>query len=78
MVNVSDTLPSEILGVTGRRSDFRPGLYIQELASTANSRSALPREVQRCFLTHTFWNGRIDEIRPLILLGLAGLIFEAF
>lgn len=31
-----------------------------------------------CFLTHTLWNSRIDEIRPLILWGLAGGDFEGF
>jgi hypothetical protein len=29
-------------------------------------------------ITHTFWNGRIEWIRPLILSGLAGWIFEGF
>jgi hypothetical protein len=33
---------------------------------------------ERLFLTHTFWNGRIEWIRPLILSGLAGGIFEGF
>ena len=28
--------------------------------------------------THTFRNGRIVEIRPLILWGLRGVFFEAF
>jgi hypothetical protein len=30
------------------------------------------------FTTHTFWNGRIEWIRPLILSGLASGIFEGF
>lgn len=28
--------------------------------------------------THTFWDSRIGEIRPLILWGLGGRFFEAF
>ena len=34
--------------------------------------------VRRCFLTHTFWNGRIVEIRPFILCGLGGGFSEGF
>ena len=30
------------------------------------------------FRTHTFWNGRIDEIRPLILCGLGGGFWQPF
>ena len=30
------------------------------------------------FRTHTLWNSRIGQIRPLILRGLARTIFEAF
>jgi hypothetical protein len=30
------------------------------------------------FATHTLWNRRIEEIRPLILWGLGGVFFEAF
>ena len=30
------------------------------------------------FKTYTFWNGRIDEIRPLILLELGGAFREGF
>jgi hypothetical protein len=37
-----------------------------------------PRLSSQYFLTHTLWNGRIDEIRPLILLGLGGAFLEAF
>ena len=37
--------------------------------------SSLPT---RCPRTHTLWNGRIGEIRPLILWGLGGLFFEGF
>jgi hypothetical protein len=33
---------------------------------------------RQCFRTHTLWNGRIDEIRLLILCGLASGDFEGF
>jgi hypothetical protein len=31
-----------------------------------------------CISIYTFWYGRIDEIRPLILLGLGGAFLEGF
>jgi len=31
-----------------------------------------------CLPTHTFWDGGIEEMRPLILLKLGGGIFKAF
>ncbi len=34
--------------------------------------------MEACYPSHTLWNGRIGEIRPLILWGLGGLFFEAF
>lgn len=34
--------------------------------------------VRSCFVTHTLWNGRIEEIRPLIFQGLAGGLWRPF
>ena len=34
--------------------------------------------IRLCFVTHTLWNGRIVEIRPLILWGLRGGFSDAF
>jgi hypothetical protein len=31
-----------------------------------------------CFIFHTFWNGLIVRIHPLIFGALAGVVFEAF
>ena len=40
---------------------------------------AEPRIVRLvCSVSHTFWNGRIEEIRPLILWGLRRLLSEGF
>jgi hypothetical protein len=69
-------------------SNFRQivGLWIclQWLGKLASPHSfsmfgyAVYRRSLLCITTHTFWNGRIDEIRPLILSGLASGILEAF
>lgn len=32
---------------------------------------------EACALTHTFWDGRIEEIRSLILLELRGGVLQA-